>query len=135
MYIVALAAFWPLFFQTVYGVQDVDPVARDTARVYRLNRAMRFAFVSLPGATPYIATGLRISGSVALLLAVGTEMVVGVPGIGFNIYQAQYASAYPRLYALVVMSGLIGVVIAIAFARLERLTLKWHPMQLRDAAL
>ena len=84
-YIVALGAFWPLFFQTIYGVQDVDPVARDTAEAYRLNGLFRFFFVSLPGATPYIATGLRISASIALLLAVGTEMVVGLPGLGFDI--------------------------------------------------
>jgi ABC-type nitrate/sulfonate/bicarbonate transport system permease component len=88
-YIVALGAFWPLFFQTMYGVQDVDPVTRDTARAYKLNAFLRFVFVSLPGATPFIATGLRISASIALLLVVGTEMVAGVEGLGRDIWQAQ----------------------------------------------
>ena len=86
VYIIALGAFWPLFFQTMYGVQDVDPVARDTATAYRLGPFMRFFFVSLPGATPYIATGLRISASIALLLGVGTEMVVGLAGIGSDTH-------------------------------------------------
>lgn len=131
-YIVALGAFWPLLFQTVYGVQDVDPVARDTATAYRLNRFMRFAFISLPGATPYIATGLRISASIALLLAVGTEMVVGLPGLGFDIYRAQYAADTPKTYALIASAGLLGVVIAIGFNRLERRTLRWHPSQRRE---
>ena len=45
VYMAAIAAFSPMFFQTVYGVQDVDPVALDTARAYRLNRFMRFVFV------------------------------------------------------------------------------------------
>ena len=58
---------------------------------------MRFVFISLPGATPYIATGLRISASIALLLAVGTEMVVGVPGIGYDIFKAQYAGQRPPI--------------------------------------
>jgi ABC-type nitrate/sulfonate/bicarbonate transport system permease component len=132
MNIVALGAFWPLFFQTVYGVQDVDPVARDTATAYRLNRVMRFVFVSLPGATPYIATGLRISASIALLLAVGTEMVVGLPGLGFDIYRAQYAADTAKTYALIAASGLLGVLIAIGFNRLERRTLRWHPSQRRE---
>jgi ABC-type nitrate/sulfonate/bicarbonate transport system permease component len=132
MYIVALGAFWPLFFQTMYGVQDVDPVARDTAHAYRLNRFMRFVFISLPGATPYIATGLRIAASIALLLAVGTEMVVGLPGLGHDIYQAQYAANTPKAYALIAASGLLGVLMAIGFNRLERRTLRWHPSQRRD---
>ena len=131
-YIVALGAFFPLFFQTMYGVQDVDPVARDTASAYGLNRAMRFVFVSLPGATPYIATGLRISASIALLLAVGTEMVVGLPGLGREIYQAQYAANAPKAYALIAASGLLGMLIAIGFNRVERRTLRWHPSQRRE---
>ena len=128
----ALAAFFPLFFATLYGVQDLDPVARDTATVCKLNRFFRLVFVSLPGSTPYIATGLRISGSVALLLTVGTEMVVGLPGIGRSIYDAQYASDLPRMYALVAASGLLGVLIALCLRAVERRVLKWHPSQLRE---
>jgi ABC-type nitrate/sulfonate/bicarbonate transport system permease component len=135
VYMTALGAFWPLFFQTMYGVQDVDPVVRDTARAYGLNRFMRFVFVSLPGATPYIATGLRISASIALLVAVGAEMVVGVPGLGHSIFRAQYAGQPERMYALVAVSGVIGVLLAIGFNRLERLTLKWHPSQRREVVV
>lgn len=131
-YLVAIGAFWPLFFQTVYGVQDVDPVARDTAAAYRLNRLFRFVFVSLPGSTPYIATGLRISASIALLLAVGTEMVVGLPGLGRDVFKAQYAGDAPRTYALIVASGLLGIAIALGFNRLERRALRWHPSQRKE---
>ena len=135
VYMAAIASFSPMFFQTVYGVQDVDPVAQDTARAYRLNRFMRFVFVSLPGATPYIATGLRLAASIALLLVIGTEMVVGLPGLGYNVIRSQYAMQLPRMYALVVSSGLLGILIAWGFTRLERLTLKWHPSQRRERGL
>jgi ABC-type nitrate/sulfonate/bicarbonate transport system permease component len=128
-YLVAIGAFWPLFFQTMYGVQDVDPVARDTARAYGLNPAMRFVFVSVPGATPYIATGLRISATYALLTSVGAELIVGLPGIGFNIYKAQYAGQIGTMYALIATSGFVGLAITFLFNRLERVTLKWHPSQ------
>ena len=135
VYMAAIAAFSPMFFQTVYGVQDVDPVALDTARAYRLNRFMRFIFVSLPGATPYIATGLRLAASIALLLVIGTEMVVGLPGLGYNVIRSQYALQLPRMYALVVSSGLLGILIAWCFTRLERVTLKWHASQRRERGL
>jgi ABC-type nitrate/sulfonate/bicarbonate transport system permease component len=129
IYMVALGAFWPLFFQTVYGVRDIDPVLRDTALAYRLNRVLRFVFISIPGATPYIATGLRISASVALVTSVAAELIVGVPGLGRSIFQAQYAGRLAAMYALIVTSGVLGLAIAIAFNRLERLTLRWHPSQ------
>lgn len=134
IYITALAAFWPMFFQTVYGVQDVDPVARDTARSYRLSPFMRFIFVSVPGATPFIATGLRLSASIALLVVVGTEMVVGLTGLGREIITAQYAGQITRMYSFVFVSGLLGILIAALFTKVERRTLSWHPSQRKERA-
>jgi len=130
----ALAAFFPIFFATLYGIQDLDPVTNDTAKAYKLNAMFRFVFVVLPGSTPYIATGMRISASVALLLTVGTEMIVGLPGIGLSIYKAQYANDLPSMYALIAASGILGVVISICFKAVERRALKWHPSQLREIA-
>lgn len=128
----ALAAFFPLFFATLYGVHDLDPVARDTATVYRVPRVLRLLLVSLPGSTPYIATGLRISASVALLLTVGTEMVVGLPGIGRAIFDAQYAGKLPQMYALVAASGILGILISACFRLMERRVLRWHPSQTKE---
>jgi ABC-type nitrate/sulfonate/bicarbonate transport system permease component len=127
-----VAAFFPLFFATMYGVQDVDPVTRDTAVSYRLGRFYRFFFISIPGSTPYIATGMRISASVALLLTVGVEMIVGLPGIGRRIFDAQYANDLPAMYALVAASGILGVLIALVFKRIEKRALRWHPSQIKD---
>jgi ABC-type nitrate/sulfonate/bicarbonate transport system permease component len=132
LYLAAFAAFWPLLFQTLYGVQDVDPVARDTADAYGLNRFMRFTFVSLPGATPYIATGMRIAAAYALLVCVGTEMIVGLPGLGQAIFKAQYAGDVPRMYAFIVTSGFLGMLISLGFRRVERRTLRWHASQRRE---
>jgi ABC-type nitrate/sulfonate/bicarbonate transport system permease component len=132
VYLVAIAAFWPLFFQTMYGVQDVDPVAKDTARAYGLNPVLRFVFISVPGATPYIATGLRLAATYALLTSVASELIVGLPGLGFRIYKAQYAGQVQQMYGLMVTSGLIGLLVTFCFNRLERVTLKWHPSQRAD---
>lgn len=132
VYLAALAAFSPMFFQTMYGVQDVDPVARDTARAYRLNPFETFWYISLPGSTPYIATGLRLSASIALLLVVGTEMVVGLIGLGEKVIRAQYALDLPRMYALIVTSGVLGILIASLFTRMERYFLRWHPSQVKE---
>jgi ABC-type nitrate/sulfonate/bicarbonate transport system permease component len=134
MYVAGFAAFWPLFFQTLYGVQDIDPVAKDTARAYGLNGFMRFTFVSIPGAAPYIATGLRISATYALLVCIGTELIVALPGIGQHIFKAQYAGQPALMWAYIVTSGLLGLIITFGFNRLERVTLHWHPSQRGEAA-
>lgn len=132
IFLVAFASFWPLLFQTLYGVQDIDPVARDTARVYGLSRWYFVRYIVLPSAAPYIATGLRISSSIALILAVTGELVVGAPGLGRDIGIAQAGGDAPLTYALISVAGVLGLVLNVVFQRLERFGLHWHASQRRE---
>jgi ABC-type nitrate/sulfonate/bicarbonate transport system permease component len=127
VFLAAFASFWPLFVQTLYGVRDVDPVATDTARSFGLNGLQRLIRVKLPSAVPYIATGLRISSSVALILAVTAEIVIGSAGLGREINIARQGGAIELMYALIITTGLLGWALNIATTRAERRVLHWHP--------
>jgi ABC-type nitrate/sulfonate/bicarbonate transport system permease component len=81
---------------------------------------------------PYIATGLRISSSVALILAVTSELVVGVPGLGRTINVAASGGDYSLMYALIVVIGLLGVALNETFRRVEARALRWHTSQRAD---
>lgn len=126
--VVAFGVFWPLVIQVVYGVRNMDPVARDTAEALRVTGLRRFGLIVLPSAAPFIATGLRIAAAVALILTIIAELIGGAPGLGREILVAENsgASALPRLYALIVITGLLGIVISVAFRAGERRLLRWH---------
>jgi ABC-type nitrate/sulfonate/bicarbonate transport system permease component len=127
VFLAAFASFWPLFVQTLYGVQDVDPVATDTARSFGLGRFERLWRIKLPSAVPYIATGLRISSSVALILAVTAEIVIGSEGLGRSINLARQGGAIELMYALIITTGLLGWLLNILTTQAERRVLHWHP--------
>jgi ABC-type nitrate/sulfonate/bicarbonate transport system permease component len=129
VFLAAFASFWPLFVQTLYGVQDVDPVATDTARSFGLGRAERLWRIKLPSAVPYIATGIRISSAVALILSVTAEIVIGSAGLGRAINVARSGGAVELMYALIIATGIIGWLLNIAATRTERRVLHWHPSQ------
>jgi len=124
--IIVYASFWQVFVQVLYGVADVDVVARDTARSFGLSRASRFRNLVLPTALPYIMTGVRLAAAVALILTVTAEMTIGNPGIGHTIVVAQATGNYVRVYAIVIVAGTLGLLINIAFRALERRVLSWH---------
>lgn len=134
VYLVAFSALWPILFQTLYGVQDVDPVARDTVRAYGLRPPAQFRWVLLPSASPYIATGVRLAATVALVVTIATELIVGSSGLGFAINQAQSANQVADTYALVIVAGLLGLAIAVAARAFERRLLRWHPSQRQGVA-
>jgi ABC-type nitrate/sulfonate/bicarbonate transport system permease component len=125
--LVVYASFWQVLIQVVYGVQDVDPVARETARSYQLGRAARLRYLVWPTALPYVMTGVRLGAAVALILAVTGELVIGGGvGLGAAIATAQSGNAVPTVYALVIFTGLLGVVVNLAARALERRILGWH---------
>jgi ABC-type nitrate/sulfonate/bicarbonate transport system permease component len=134
VFLAAFASFWPLFVQTLYGVRDVDPVATDTAKSFGLNGAERLLRVKLPSAIPYIATGLRISSAVALILAVTAEIVIGSAGLGREINVARQGGAIELMYALIITTGLLGWALNIVTTRAERRVLHWHPSHRQVAA-
>ncbi len=132
VFLIVFVTFWPILLQVVYGVTDVDPVVRDTARAYGLPAHARFLRITLPSAAPYIATGLRIASAIALVLAVTAELVVGAPGLGQSIVVAQSNAQLPRMYALIIVTGLVGWALNTAFQAVERRLLRWHPAQRRE---
>jgi ABC-type nitrate/sulfonate/bicarbonate transport system permease component len=74
-------------------------------------------------------TGLRISSTVALILAFTAELFMGTPGLGQML---NYASAFglnEQVYALALATGFLGVAIHYAMVVLERRALRWHPSQ------
>ncbi|MGI5459594.1 ABC transporter permease [Streptomyces sp. CA-249302] len=124
--LVVYASFWQVLIQTLYGVQDVDPVAEETARSYGLGTWARVRHVLWPTALPYVMTGVRLAAAVALILAITAELVIGAPGLGQQIAVAQTSQAVPEMYALVVVTGLLGLIINVGARAVERRALAWH---------
>jgi ABC-type nitrate/sulfonate/bicarbonate transport system permease component len=129
VFLAAFGAFWPLLVQTIYGVRDVDPVAIETARSFGVGRFERLYRITLPSAVPYIATGLRISSTVALILAFTAELFMGMPGLGQLVNYAQSYGLETQLYALALATGFLGLAIHLGFTMLEKRALRWHPSQ------
>jgi ABC-type nitrate/sulfonate/bicarbonate transport system permease component len=130
--LVVYASFWQVLVQVLYGVADVDPVASETARSYRLGRWARMRYLVWPTTLPYAMTGIRLAASVALILTITGEFFIGTPGLGREIDIAYTSNAVPTMYGLIVVTGLIGVVANVVTRGAERVVLRWHPSVRRD---
>ena len=127
VFLAAFAATWPLLIQAVYGARDVDSVQLDTARSYRIPRASSALRVVLPSTLPYLATGMRIASTTALILAVTAELLIGSDGLGRTISDARQGGNVELMYAVVVATGLLGWALNSLFVRGEKRLLQWHP--------
>lgn len=124
--LIIYAAFWQILIQVLYGVADVDQVAMATGRSYGMSKLQRVRYIVFPTTLPYLLTGLRLAASVALILAVTAELLIGANGIGREIAFAQSNGLYVTMYALILVTGFIGIVINLCARMLERRLLSWH---------
>jgi len=124
-FVVVFAAVWPILINTIYGVRGGDRMLHDVARTSGVGRAGRLLRVTLPAALPSIATGVRISAAVALVVCVTAEYRTGAGGIGDYMNDQRLAFQIPELYAAVVLVALIGFAVNVGLRAVQRRTLFW----------
>lgn len=124
-FLVAYAAVWPILFNAMYGVRGVDRILYDVARTSRSTKLGTLVRVTLPAALPSIATGIRISASLALLVCVTTEYVTQTAGIGAYMAQEYAQVRIDELYAAILLTALIGYAVNVLLRATERRTLFW----------
>ena len=124
-WIVAYAALWPILLNTLYGARGVDRVLHDVARTSGVGAVGRLVRVTLPASLPSIGTGVRISASIGLLVAVTAESFSGTDGVGAYMQRQGNAFQLPELYAAVVLVGFFGYVINRALRAAERRLVFW----------
>lgn len=132
----AYAATWPILINTIYGAGDVDPVARDMARCFGLSRTAILVRVWLPSVAPFVATGVRLASSVALIVTISTELISGGGGSGLGQFIFD-ASGNPDgaadVFAAIVVTGALGLLLDALLRHTERRAFRWHFEQLEEA--
>jgi NitT/TauT family transport system permease protein len=121
------ASIWPILYNTVYGLGELDPLLTDTARACGVPRRRVAVSVALPAAAPFVVTGVRLSAAIALIVVVSTEFLAGASrGIGSAILQASSgAGRMDIVLAATLVAGTIGFAINEGLERLVRTVFPW----------
>ena len=120
--IASIAAFVPVFLNTLRGLRQVRPVHRDLMRSYAATPRQETRAVTIPSALPHFFTGLRIASSLAVISALVAEYFGGPrQGLGSAITTAAASSAYARAWAFVIGAILLGLVFFVLTTLLERI--------------
>jgi NitT/TauT family transport system permease protein len=128
--LIVYAAIWPVLFNTIYGLDDVDPVAIQTLRAFGFGRLAVIQRVSLPSAAPFIATGIRLASAIAIILDVGTGILTGrINGSGLGAFIADANSGAgdtTLVLAATVWAGILGLALNALIVWGERRVFHWH---------
>jgi NitT/TauT family transport system permease protein len=129
--LVAFVSAFPVIFNTWTGVKAVKEIWLRSAQAMGADGRRLFHHVILPGALPYILTGLRLGLAQAWRILVGVEMLAAVPwGLGWMIFGAREFLNTDVMLAGVAVIGAIGLALEkLVFERIERYTVvRWGMM-------
>jgi NitT/TauT family transport system permease protein len=126
--LITYATVWPILYNTIYGVHDVDPVAVETARSFGARRMSILRRVTLPSAAPFVFTGVRVAASIGLIVVVGAELLAGAAnGIGtFILIQGSNGNRADLVLAGATVAGILGVLIDFSLRAVERRLFAWR---------
>lgn len=134
-----IVALFPIISNTTLGLNSADRSLQNLFQLYGANRWQTLRYLRLPSAMPYFLGGLRISGGLALIGAVVAEFVAGTggarSGIAYQILMSSYNLQIPRMFAALIMTTGLGVILFVALTWLsDRLLRHWHESALgRDS--
>ena len=120
------ASVWVIMLNAAYGVSNSPPDRRQMAKLFGGTGWQVFWCVTTPNALPQIFIGMRVAMSYSLIVAIVCEMFMGSQyGLGQRVFEAYNRYASADLYALVLITGTVGILLNAALASLEKHVLYW----------
>lgn len=124
---VAIGVFFPIAINATAGVLQINQIYLDVGKSFKASKWDTFRTIALPGALPFIMTGVKLSAGIALILIAVTEMVGAKSGIGYMIWSAWEIFAVPKMYVGLFTIALIGFAVTFLLREVERWVIRWKP--------
>jgi nitrate/nitrite transport system permease protein len=121
VFVIFICSVWPALINTAFGVATVRREWLDVARTLEVGWSRRAFRVMLPAAAPTIMTGMRISISIAWLVIVAAEMLVGGTGIGYFVWNEWNNLSIVNVINAILLIGLVGMALDQMLGWLTRL--------------
>ncbi len=120
IFVIFICSVWPMLINTAFGVAGVRRDWLNVARTLEVSPIRKAFQVILPAAAPTIITGMRISMGIAWLVIVAAEMLIGGTGIGYFVWNEWNNLSLGNVIFAVLMIGIIGMLLDMAFATLQK---------------
>jgi ABC-type nitrate/sulfonate/bicarbonate transport system permease component len=127
VFIVFISAFFPVLVNTIGGIRAIDRDLLRAARAYCATDRQIFTTLAIPGAVPFILTGVRQGVALGLIGVVVGEMFGGSQGIGFMVAYGGQTFATDTLFVGVLIIAFAGIILTSLAEQLEKRFSRWRP--------
>jgi NitT/TauT family transport system permease protein len=122
---VAIGVFYPVAINATAGVLQINRIYLDVGKSFKASPWDTFRTIALPGALPFIMTGVKLGAGLGLILIAIAEMVGARSGIGYMIWSAWETFSVEKMYVGLFVIAIIGFAMTLALNEVERLIIPW----------
>jgi len=126
--LIFLECLYPMTIITYHGARAVQPVLLWSAQNMGASRARTLLRLVFPATLPYVFAALRVTLPVALIVAIITEMISSVDGLGYLVTYSLASLKTDRMLALVVVISLLGLALDHALVALRNRLVYWEKL-------
>ncbi|MBI3435050.1 MAG: ABC transporter permease [Proteobacteria bacterium] len=130
--ILFLFAFFPMAINTYQGVKNVDAKLIEVGRAFRCSEWQLWTNIVLPGALPFIVTGLRLAVGRGLIGMVLADLYTAISGVGYLIVRTASTFQVDRMFVPIVTLGLLGVTLTALLRFMELRVAPWTAAGAQD---
>lgn len=123
-----IVSLFPILANTLVGLDSTDKNLLELFRFYRASKLKTLFKLKIPCAYPYIISGLRIAAGLSVVGAIVGEFVGG-GGLGALIDSARTQQRVEIVFAAVLLSSLLGLLLIAGINLCDRAFLKWKPLK------
>lgn len=121
-----LVSFFPMVINTITGLNAQDKNLLDLIRYLGANRWQLLFKIQIPGALPYIFSGMKVSSSLCIMGVIVGELIASDKGLGYVIVNAQLTMDTPPMFASIIMMSILGWGMYLLVSLLERVVMPWN---------
>jgi NitT/TauT family transport system permease protein len=130
--ILFLFAFFPMVINTYQGVKSVDLKLLEVGRAFRCSERQLWTNIVLPGALPFIVTGIRLAVGRGMIGMVLADLYTAISGIGYLIVRSAATFQVDKMFVPIVTLGLLGVTLTALLRLAERYVAPWTAASQED---
>lgn len=124
IFLVIYATMFMVVVNTVQGMSEVEQQRLRMARALGASKFRTVISISIPSSVPHILSGMRVGMSNAFGTAIGAEMLVGIVGIGYTVYEARFLYQGAVMFGSIAVIGILGFVLNYVLSVLAQLGLR-----------
>jgi sulfonate transport system permease protein len=124
--LIAVGAFFPVYLNTMAGIQQVDRKLVEVARIHGYRGAALVGRVLLPAMLPAYVTGLRGGLGLAWMFVVAAEFMGASEGLGFLLIDGQQTGRPAHIIAAILLFAIFGKLSDLLLAAVSRRFVAWQ---------